>query len=162
MTLSDHLQYCVCECPDSETSLRQVNSSVSIFQDCLIPGSLAKFLVCILPNFIMPPPPNSEDHVPTQETLESFSRPLLVKLKPFHVRPSKEHLAIFKGRPLAPTKVPFSKGVIWTRQELPTLGLHYEYGFHISPKLVPVRKFVADRKWRKIQKETLPPYTYCN
>ena len=105
----------------------------------------------------MPPPPSPEDHVPTQETLRSFSRPLLLKLKPFHVRPSKEHLAIFKGRPLAPAKLPFSKGMIWTRQELPALGLYYEYGFHISPKLVPVKKFVADRKWRKYRKRYYPP-----
>ena len=105
----------------------------------------------------MPPPPNPEDHVPTQETLRSFSRPLLLKLKPFHVEPSKEHLELFKGRPLAPKKLPFSKGVIWTRQELPDLSLHYEYGFHISPKLVPIKKFIADRKWRKYRKRHYPP-----
>ena len=45
----------------------------------------------------------------------------------------------------------------WTCQELPQLGIHYEYGLHLSYKEVPIRNFITDRKWRKYRKRHYPP-----
>ena len=100
----------------------------------------------------MPPPINPGDHVLSEEVLDSFLCPFAVKIKPFNIPISTRHLAIFKGRPVAPNELPFSKGMIWQHHEVPKLGIHYEYGLHLSPKVVPIGKFLSDHKWRKYRK----------
>ena len=47
--------------------------------------------------------------------------------------------------------------MIWQRHEVPNLGIHYEYGLHLSHKVVPIDKFLSDRKWRKYRKRHYPP-----
>ena len=94
----------------------------------------------------MPPPINPRDHVPSEEVLNSFLCPFAVKIKPFNIPISTKHLAIFKGRPVAPHELPFSKGMIWQHHEVPNLGIHYEYGLHLSHKVVPIGKFLSDHK----------------
>ena len=105
----------------------------------------------------MPPPIHPWDHVPSEEVLNSFLRPFTVKIKPFNIPISTKHLAIFKGRPVAPHELPFSKGMIWQHHEIPKLGIHYEYGLHLSHKVVPIGQFLLDCKWRKYRKRHYPP-----
>ena len=106
----------------------------------------------------MPPPINPGDHVPSEEVLDSYLHPFAVKIKPFKIPISMRHLAIFEGRPVAPNELPFSKGMIWQCHEVPKLGIHYEYGLHLSPRVVPIDKFLSDRKWRKYRKRHYPLY----
>ena len=105
----------------------------------------------------MPPPINPRDHIPSEEVLNSFLCPFAVKIKPFNIPISTKHLAIFKGRPVAPHELPFSKGMIWQCHEVPNLGIHYEYGLHLSHKEVPIGKFISDCKWRRYRKRHYPP-----